>query len=207
MAKKQDNFYFLGFIRLVNYSNQAAKLLRDIIYKYDGKHLNILKNKMHEIEHTADKEKHDIIEKLVKEFITPIEREDIIAITQEIDDVTDAVEDVLLKLYMYNVQELRSDLKEFVDVIVKSCEGVQTAVNEFYNFKRSTDIQKAIIEVNRLEEVGDRIYTEAVRKLFVEEKDPIQLLIWEDIYNRFETCCDACENVVDYMETVIMKNS
>jgi uncharacterized protein Yka (UPF0111/DUF47 family) len=206
MAKKKDNFYFLGFIRLVDYSCQAADLLREIIYDYDGTKLSALKEKMHSIEHSADLEKHILIEKLVKEFITPIEREDIISIAQKIDDVTDAIEDVLLKLYMFNVQEIKDVLKEFTDVVCQCCQGLSVAVKEFYNFKHSNTLKDAIIEVNRLEEVGDRIYTEAVRKLFVESKDSTHLLIWEQMFYRFEKCCDSCEEVADAIETVIMKN-
>lgn len=206
MKKNNDNFYFLGFIRLVDFSNQAANLLREIIYNYDNKKLPELKDKMHFIEHSADLEKHLIIEKLSREFITPIEREDIIDITQKIDDVTDSIEDVLMRLYMFNVAEINQNLRDFTDVICNCCKGLAEAVREFPNFKRSDTLKASIIEVNDLEEVGDRLYISSVRDLFTSAKNATELIVWEEIYNLAEKCCDACENVADAIELVVMKN-
>lgn len=206
MGKKNDNYYFLGFIRLVDFSNQAAELLRNIIENYDNAKLSELKDKMHYIEHSADLEKHLMIEKLSREFITPIEREDIIDIAQKIDDVTDAIEDVLMRLYMYDVKEINQNLRDFTEVICNCCKGLSVAVNEFANFKRSNTLKDAIIEVNNLEEVGDRLYIDSVRQLFTNTTDARELIIWEVLYNLVEKCCDSCESVADAIETVIMKN-
>ncbi|MDD3191514.1 MAG: DUF47 family protein [Bacilli bacterium] len=205
---KQDSYYFNSFVHLVEYSCRAAKLLKEVINNYDPSQLEQLKDQMHDIEHAADLAKHLIIEKLVKEFITPIEREDIIKITQDIDNVTDAIEDVLLRLYMYNVQSIREEFKEFADIIVQCCDGLIVATSEFQFFKQRkvSKLYEAIVEVNRLEEVGDRIYTNLVRNLFTTEKDPVNLVIWEELAYRFEKCCDVCEDVADAIEAVVMKN-
>lgn len=206
MGKKRDDYYFLGFIRLVEFSNQAAELLRDIINNYDHTKLSELKDKMHYIEHSADLEKHLLIEKLAKEFITPIEREDIIDIAQKIDDVTDAIEDVLIRLYMYDVKEINQNLREFADVICSCCQALTNTVNEFANFKRSNTLKDAIIAVNNFEEVGDRLYITSVHELFTSNLDTRDLIVWEVLYDLVEKCCDSCENVADAIETVIMKN-
>jgi predicted phosphate transport protein (TIGR00153 family) len=207
MANKQTNYYFSAFVGLVKFATEEAEYLQRVTAQYDLSKLDVETKKMHQIEHAADIEKHKVIEKLVKEFITPIEREDIISITQKIDDVTDFIEDVMLKLYMFNVQELRDEFKDFTKVILDCTKGLETVAREFYNFKRSTTIKDAIIEVNRLEEVCDKIYIDAVHRLFAESKDPVHLMIWEDIFLSLEKCCDACEEVADTIESVIMKNS
>lgn len=206
MPKKHENYYFLAFVRLVEYTNKAAKLLESFINDYNPARLSEYKDKMHEIEHSADLEKHVLIEKLVKEFITPIDREDILSIAQKIDDVTDAIEDVLLRLYMFNVQEINNDAKEFTKIISQSTHTLLLMANELHNFKKSTTLKDAIIEVNRLEEVGDRLYIDAVRSLFISNISSKEIYIWEQMLYRFEKCCDACEDVADSVETIIMKN-
>ncbi|MFA6628122.1 MAG: DUF47 family protein [Bacilli bacterium] len=203
---KHNKFYFEEFIECVAFAKTAAKLLIEILNNYKPESIKSSLEKMHKIEHTADLEKHEIIEKLVKEFIPPIEREDIISLTQEIDDVTDAFEDVLMKLYMYNIQEIRKDAIEFARVALQCAEALHVAVTEFANFQKSTTLHQAIIEVNRLEEVGDQIYLKVVHDLFAEEVDPRTLIIWEEIYYRLEKCCDQCEDVADVIETIVMKN-
>jgi predicted phosphate transport protein (TIGR00153 family) len=206
MAKLQDNYYFQQFIKLVQFSVEAATFLKDILQNFDRRTLLADVQAMHKIEHAADLAQHELMQKLAKEFITPIEREDIIAICQKIDDVTDAIEDVLFRLYMYNVQTLRSDCGEFNDVIIEGCKALKLAIMEFPNFKRSRGIEPYIVEVNRLEEVGDRIYIDAVRRLFIEEENPVELIVWEELYHRFEKCSDSIEDVAGAIETVIMKN-
>ncbi|MDD4212664.1 MAG: DUF47 family protein [Bacilli bacterium] len=203
---KQTQFYFDEFITCVDFAKSAGKFLIEILNHYEFDSIKSSLEKMHKIEHTADLEKHQIIEKLVKEFIPPIEREDIINLAQEIDDVTDAFEDVLMKMYMYNVKEIRKDVIEFAKVALQCAEALYQAVVEFANFHKSTKLLPAIIEVNRLEEVGDRIYLKVVHDLFNEENDAKTLVIWEEIYYRLEKCCDQCEDVADVIETIVMKN-
>ena len=206
MAKKQDNFYFIGFQRLVDYSNKAAKLLLEILENYNPSLLKDFKIQLHEIEHSADLEKHVIIEKLVKEFITPIDREDIMNIAQKIDDVTDAIEDVLLRLYMYNVQSINDKAIEFGKIIHQCTSEMANMVADLPNFKKSIDLKKSIIEINRLEEVGDQLYIEAVRDTFVNESNPRNIYIWEQLFYRLEKCCDTIEIVADSIEEIVMKN-
>jgi len=206
MSKLKRNFYFISFLDLVEYPLKEAELLKEIIINYHNIDIEEEIKKMHEIEHQADMVNHEVVLKLTKEFITPIEREDIIAICQSIDNVTDAIEDVLLRFYMYNVKELRDDLLAFINIIIKSCQALDNAFEEFPNFRKSTKLKEYIVQVNYYEEKGDRLYTEAVRRLFAETKDPITLMVWEEIYYRLENCCDACEEVVTAIEGVIMKN-
>ncbi len=92
--------------------------------------------KMHEIEHSADLYMHGILNRLMKEFITPIEREDIINIVQQIDDLTDTIEDVVMRMYMYNIQSIRAEVLEFTELIVRCCLALKTALQDFHHFKK-----------------------------------------------------------------------
>lgn len=206
--KKNKNFdYFDSFVRMVEFSCESAQILQRVMTNYDPSKIKDQMIEMHEIEHGGDTCKHEMMNALVKEFITPIEREDITGIGQEIDEVTDTIEDVLMRLYMFNIQTIRPEAIEFVEVIVKCCDALKKALQDFHNFKKSTTVKTSIIEINRLEEDGDKLYTEAVRNLHTTSKDPIEIMVWSETFDRLEKCCDACEDVANMMESVILKNS
>ena len=116
------------------------------------------------IEHAADLEKHKLMEQLTKEFITPIEREDIILLFQQIDDVTDCIEDVARKLYMYNVTSIRPEMTEFAEIIHQCCVVTKDALSEMPRFQKSETLKTHIIRVNELEEAGDRLHFSAMRR-------------------------------------------
>lgn len=207
MAKKENNYYFDSFAKGVSYANEAAALLQECLENYDASNMKEHLDEMHKIEHEADTVKHDMMEKLVKEFLPPIEREDIVELSHTIDDVTDSIEDVLLGMYMYNITSLRSEVKEFTKLISRCCAALKEMTQEMHNFRKSSVLQEKVIEINGLEEEGDRLYTEAMHRLYAEEKDPIAILAWTTMYDRFEKCCDGCEDVADMVEQVVMKNS
>lgn len=199
--------YFDSFVRMVEFSCKAAQLLQEVMKNYDPSKIKEQMIEMHEIENNGDYCKHEMMNALVKEFITPIEREDITGIGQEIDEVTDTVEDVLMRLYMFNIKSIRPEAIEFVDVIVKCCDALKKALQDFHNFKKSPTVKESIIQINCLEEDGDKLYTEAVRNLHTTSKDPIEIMVWSETFDRLEKCCDACEDVANMMESVILKNS
>lgn len=207
MARKNDFDYFDGFIKLSEYCCSAAEMLDDIIRNYDAGSLQKKMKEMHEIEHAADLEGHEIIRRLSREFITPIDREDIISLLHEIDDVTDLIEDVLLHMYMYNVKTMREDAMGFSEIILQSVEELKETFREFKNFRKSKEIHKKIVHINKLEEDGDNLYTEAVRKLHMTSTDTIEIMTWTVAFNSFEKCCDACEEAANVVESIIMKNS
>lgn len=207
MVRKNEFDYFDGFVRLSEYCCNAAKMLDEILINFSADLLEEKMKEMHEIEHSADIEAHDIIRRLAKEFITPIEREDIVVLVHEIDDITDTIEDVLLHMYMYNVREIRNDALRFSKLILKSCEELKVAFEEFKNFRKSKNIHDKIVLINKLEEDGDHLYTEAVRKLHMTSTNPIEIMTWTTAFHRLEKCCDACEEAANIIESVIMKNS
>jgi predicted phosphate transport protein (TIGR00153 family) len=188
-------------------SRRAAVELERILTNFNVDELGVNMEKLHAIEHEGDTQKHNVVEKLVKEFITPIEREDIMELTDQIDDVTDAVEDVLLKIYMFNIRSISDDAIKFVHIVGKCCNELLHVFEEFESFKKPHTLHESIVELNRLEEEGDALYITAVRKLHVSESDAKGVAAWTEIYNSMETVCDACEHVADLVEHIIMKNT
>ncbi|NLT47825.1 MAG: DUF47 family protein [Clostridiales bacterium] len=205
MARKND--YFDTFVKLVEYSCKAARLLIEVMTDYHPEKLEERMHEMHEIEHSADLEKHLMMERLAREFITPIEREDIMEMAHQIDNVTDSIEDVLMRLYMFNITVIRKDALDVAIIIEQCCEELKKALEEFSNFRKSKTLHKHIVEVNRLEEVGDKMYTEATRRLYVSEMNPVAVSAWTHVFHILEKACDACEDVSDVIESVMMKNS
>lgn len=207
MANKKGNDYFEMLSELVDYSCSAANLLHDTLLNFDVNEIENKIKEMHDIEHTADVKKHNMMDKLVKEFITPIERGDIAELAHEIDNVTDAIEDILARIYMFNITSMRKEALEFANIIIKNCNELKGLMKEFRNFKKSSEIQKLIVNINGLEEEGDKLYTMSIRNLYTTSKDPVELMTWTDTFKYFERCCDACETAANVVESVIMKNS
>ncbi|HBL35635.1 MAG TPA: DUF47 domain-containing protein [Firmicutes bacterium] len=206
MAKKKDVNYFDTFVELVQYSCDAAILLNEIVNDFHTDELEAKMEQMHEIEHAGDEGRHAMMKRLAREFITPIEREDIVSLADAIDNVTDTIEDVLLRIYMFNFTKMHEDVVKMAAIIVQCCEALKEAVAEFANFRKSQTLHKLIIEINRLEEDGDDLFVKATRELFVNEKDPVQIMAWRETLDYLEKCCDACEEVSEVIESVMMKN-
>jgi uncharacterized protein Yka (UPF0111/DUF47 family) len=207
MSKKKGNNYFKMLKGLAESTVQAAAALESILTDFRLEALDGNMEKLHGIEHGADEKKHDLIKKLAKEFITPIEREDIMDITDLVDDVTDAIEDVLLKLYMFNIKKIKPEALKFIGIIKKCCNKLLNVFNEFENYKKPKALFGLIVELNLLEEKGDELYIKVLRDLYTSDLDVKEIIAWTEIYGVMETVCDTCEHVADVVEHVVMKNS
>ena len=148
MSKKQDDYYFDNFMKCAEYSCKAAYLLKEILTEFQPEEISKKMEEIHEIERQADTQRHEITDKLAKAFITPIEREDIIALSHHIDDVTDKIEEVLIRVYINNVQEMCQEVFLMLDVVIECCEELQTLLKEFKNFKHSKELKPSIIRMN-----------------------------------------------------------
>ena len=199
MARKQDAYYFDNFIACAEESCHAASLLRKVLGDFKPQELEKYLEEIHEIENRADGKKHEMLDRLAREFIPPIEREDIVELSQHIDTVTDKVEDVLLRIYMGNAQEIEPD--------AQSCDKFRELLTAFADFRRSRNLKDLIIQINALEETSDRLFMKSMRKLHTECSDPLHIIVWREIYIYLERCADACEHVADTVESIVMKNS
>ncbi len=207
MAKKQDAFYFNTFISAVDCACQAAAILDDTLHNFHPELLNERLETIHAVEHQADCKKHELMEVLAKAFITPIEREDIMLLSQNIDDLVDKIEDVLIRLYCNNIQTIRPDALQISERIVKACAAVTSVMEEFADFKHSKKLRQHIIDVNTLEEEADTLFIQSIRDLHVNCGDPMEVFSWHELYRYLEHCMDACEHIADVVESVVMKNS
>ena len=206
MIRKRGYNYYEVFQRMVSHSCEASEMLRSIIDNYKVDTLSRRIVDMHKIEHSADLEKHAMMKNLLKEFLPPIEREDIIQLADQIDNVTDSIEEIALRLYMYNIKTIRDEAFEFVKIIKSSTDTMKQMMDEFPNFRKSSSIHKYIVEINDKEEEGDRLYTAAMRRLYIESDDPVEIVVRTQVFQCLEDCCDACEDVADIVESIIMKN-
>ena len=206
MAKKKFD-YFNYFKEVSDIICEAAQHLNDTLHDFNAEDLQSEINLMHEIEHRADSTRHNMTGLLAHEFITPIEREDIVSLAQQLDTVVDSMEDVLLRIYMFNVKEIKADAVEFSEIIIKCAKELNAVLAEFKNFKNSQIIKEKIVAVNNYESEGDKILVDGIRKLALGELSEKELFVWTDIYEHMEDCLDACEDVTEIIESVIMKNT
>lgn len=204
---KKTNEYFEMFMELGGFANSCAVELEKILKDFDPDALEKNMDALHKIEHAADDKKHTLMKRLAKEFITPIEREDILAMAGELDDIVDGIEDILIKIYMYNIRNIRSECLEFLQVIIQCCNVLDKILHEFPRFRKSQTIHDDIVELNRLENVGDKLHTQAMRALYAQGGDPLEVMAWSAVYSRMEHCCDSCEHAANVVEEVIMKNT
>ncbi|HNZ14550.1 MAG TPA: DUF47 family protein [Anaerolineaceae bacterium] len=204
---KKDNNYFKMFIDIAADAITAATHLKETINNYDPEKIHEQMLAMHEVEHAADNKKHQMMEKLIAEFITPIEREDIITLSWALDDVLDYMEEIYQILFMHNVKSMREEALVFGELIYQSTVALKTCFDEFEHFKRSKILPKRLIEVNAIEEKADKLYIDAVRRLHLDESDPSKVHTWSVLFLQLERTIDRIEQVADTIELVIMKNS
>ncbi|HIQ81803.1 MAG TPA: DUF47 family protein [Candidatus Pullichristensenella stercorigallinarum] len=207
MAKKNGYSYFAFFREMIDCACEAATALNSMFSDYQSANLRQEADAIHRIEHDADLKKHDMMSHLLREFLPPIDREDIVNISHVLDEVVDLIEEVVICLYMNNIQKCRPDVVPMVSLIAKQCEELKKLMAEFENYKKSDKLMESIIVINTLEEEGDRLYLEAMRSLTLGCADALELVAWRDIYSSLEDCCDACEKVADAVEEVVMKNT
>lgn len=202
---KKEAVFFKLFSEAVEKSFQASKALEELMNNYED-----VENKVKAIsnmEHECDLQTHNIFKHLNAAFITPIDREDIFLITKELDNIADNIDEVANRFIMYNVKEIKKEAIEISRLITLSIKELSELMEELVHLKISDKLKKKIIEINRLENQGDIIFREAVKKLFAEEKDPLEVIKWNGILAYLEKALDACEEVANIIEGVVMKHA
>lgn len=207
MASKQDKFYYQNLIDAAEISVKAAEYLVECLEGYDPEKFHERLDKMHAFEHHGDEKKHEMSHALAKAFVTPVDREDLAQISQNIDEVTDSVEEVLQRFYMDQIKEVTPEAVEFSKKIVECCRQMKDMLGEFENFKKPAKLHQMVVDLNHTEEECDRLYMEACLNLRRISREPLDIFFWREIYDEMEDCSDACEHVGDCIETVVMKNS
>jgi predicted phosphate transport protein (TIGR00153 family) len=201
---KDFNFFKL-FEEQVSYAVDAARFFKEVVSQ--GCVSEDALSKMASIEHQADDVAHTIIEQLNKTFITPIDREDIHALTMRLDDIVDMIDTIVSRMRIYNITGVDKNLVEFAEVIEQSVQAVARAIGGLRNIKNVKVVFDACVEVNRLENVGDTMRDTVLMELFEARKDPIAVIKWKDIYQDAETVLDVCEDVAHIVDSIMVKQA
>ncbi|MFN7973215.1 MAG: DUF47 family protein [Acidobacteriota bacterium] len=164
-------------------------------------------SRIKEIEHETDVITHRCVEELHKTFITPIDRDDIHRLITRMDDIMDFVEAAAERIALYELKEMTPELKDLADLLVRAVEEVKSAVSGLRDMKNAPQVVKHCIDINRLENEGDQILRNAVARLFREEKDPIVVIKWKEIYENLESATDRCEDVANIVEGVVLEHA
>ncbi|HET9332885.1 MAG TPA: DUF47 family protein [Gemmatimonadota bacterium] len=160
-----------------------------------------------DIEHEADSITHDCVEALHKTFITPIDRDQIHMLISHMDDIMDYVETVSDLCVLYNVTGMTQDARDLAAVLLDATLHIEGAVKGLRDMKHAETISAACIEVNRLENAGDELLRRAVARLFDEEKDPVAIIKWKELYENLEIATDRCEDVANIIEGIVLENA
>ncbi|MFL0246602.1 DUF47 domain-containing protein [Candidatus Clostridium stratigraminis] len=204
LTPREDKFYDL-FIDSAKTIHEASVMLVDLIKNYTNVE-NKVKN-IEEMEHKGDKQVHDIMQQLNKTFITPFDREDIYAIAKQMDDIMDAIEATAHRFIMFNVGTIEQSAVVLTEMIENQCRELISLMEELKNMKKSKKLTEKIIEINRIEDEGDKIFRKAITALFNEQIPALHVIKWREIFDYIEQTLDACEDVANTVEGVVMKNA
>jgi uncharacterized protein len=197
-----DRAYFELFEEAGRNVLHTAELLDTMLSDYpDSKHLAA---DIKECEHEGDRITHDIIDRLNHTFVTPIDREDILALASALDDTVDYTEEVADYLGLYRIEAPMEQAIQLAGVLHSAAKEIAEAIPQLRGFR---DISSHTVEINRLENEGDRITRGAMASLFDTGIDPMVVIRWKDLFERLEAAIDSTERVANIMEGVVIKNS
>jgi len=197
----KEHDYFRLFSDLAANLDEAAQLL--VRFMEDYGHAKSLAAAILEHEHVGDKILHDIVKRLNKSFITPIDREDIYDLVATMDEVLDNIEEAVDEMLLYRVQGPTEYARRQAHVIGEAAHVLHQIIDDL---EKPTDLMDRIIRVNSLENEGDRISREAMAALFDDEMDTREVVKWKDIYDALESAVDECEHVANVIESIVLKH-
>lgn len=199
---KEEKFFAL-FLDQVRYISEAAVLLLQGAQAGNAE-LERVAEQIAILERKADEVIHDVFRRLNQTFITPLDPEDIHSLSTHLDDVIDSIEEASHRMVIYNIEPIPPVVIEVCKNIVASAKSLEAAFEALNSNKK---IIEHCIEINRIEDVTDDIVRKAVKDLFAQEKDPIQIMKLKEIYELLEQATDYCEDVADALQNVVVKNS
>lgn len=208
MMRKKKFDFFSAMQHLADDALKASSTLTEMINDYQPDKYAERSQLINEIENDGDSDVKEVMNELYVAFITPIDREDIVQLVDKLDNIIDGLNGLSYEFHYLNIQEMRPDTDKFMDLINDGIKAVQQSVKEFSHFKNSKTLVQNIENTNRIESLGDELYTKHLRKLFCdEENDPITVISWQKIYAGFEKVLDACEDCADVIGGLVIKNS
>jgi len=201
----RQNNYFDYFEQLAGLGAQGAREMSE--FSKDGANFTQIAARIKKLEHDADEVTKTCLGTLHKTFITPIDRNDIYTLITKMDDIMDFVEAAADRLALYDIPTMTKEVGDLARCLVQSAEHVLGAVSSIRDLGKPNGILQHCIEINRLENVADGLLRSALARLFREEKDPIAVIKWKEIYETLESATDRCEDVANIIEGVVLENS
>jgi len=201
LLPKEERFYD-AFVSLAEEIRRGASVLEEMLAPEQP--LWDKADEIKEIEHKCDFLTHEIIQRLHSTFVTPLDREDIHSLARSLDDVMDAIDASATIVRLYQIKVVRNDARDLARIIMASAEQVVKAMKAL---ERRKGVAEPAVEINRLENEADRAHLAAVRRLFEEERDPIQIIKWKEILDFLEDATDRCEDVANVLEGVVVKHA
>jgi predicted phosphate transport protein (TIGR00153 family) len=183
----------------------AARLLKDLVDNYDRPESKVVH--ITEAERKGDFILHEINDLLNKTLITPLDQEEISALTHGIDDVVDIIEQAAVQMQLYKIETPTDEAHGLCELIVRCAEEVNIAIPLLRDKKGLEKIQSHVVEINRLEREADALHRRALERLIAESRDDwFEFLRWKDIYEKLEDATDLCEDIADVLQTVVLKH-
>ena len=201
LLPREERFYD-DFVALAEEIRRGASILEEMLAPEQP--LWDKADEIKEVEHKCDFLTHEIIQRLHRTFVTPLDREDIHSLARSLDDVMDAIDACAAIVRLYQIKVVRPDTRELTRIIVASSEQLVKALKAL---ERRKGVAEPAVEINRLENEADRAHQMAVRRLFEEEHDPIQVIKWKEILDFLEDATDRCEDVANVLEGVVVKHA
>ena len=200
LIPREEKFYD-DFISMADQVKAGAMLLAEMFA--GEKPIAAKAQEIKEVEHKCDFMTHEIIQRLNKTFVTPIDREDIHSLATRIDDVMDAIDMAAGLVPLYRIDRTRYGAKELTKVIIEQIGVLRLAL---VALEKRSGVLDRTVEINRLENEADKVYKDALGRLFDEERDPITVIKWKEILSLLEQATDRCEDVANLLENVVVKH-
>jgi predicted phosphate transport protein (TIGR00153 family) len=199
----QDKIYFDILEKQAELVLKAAKLFKEMLNETKNFSENV--KKMRHLEHEGDEIVHQMIHKLHKSFITPIDQEDLADLTSLYDDVLDYIDSVANRIFLFEVKKPDGIISEFAGIIEKQVTEVNEALKHIRKMKQE-EIEKRFKQVHSLENTADDLHDKAMVELF-KEKDAVKIIIMKEIYDFLEAITDKCEDVCLVIQDIVLKNA
>lgn len=207
MGRKKQYDYFKKMEQLAENVHIAAEILEEIVDNYSTTDFSERAEKIHEIEKNSDQIVEELTNELYDAFITPIEREDILVVSERLDDILDGVNAMTYLFENLVITQMRAETDKLAALVTEAAKGVHEAMKEFPKLKNSKDLKKLISDVNYVESQGDRLYSRLKKHLFSKEQDVLEIVKWKEIYDGFELIINYHEDAVDLIDGMIIKNT
>ena len=200
LLPREEKFY-TDFLALADELKRGARLLEEMLAP--ERPVWDKADEIKAVEHKCDFLTHEIIQRLNRTFVTPLDREDIHALARSLDDVMDAIDASAALVRLYRLESVRVGARELARTITMSAEQVHLALEAM---EKHNSLTTHAIEINRLENEADRIHQQAVSRLFDDERDPIVVMKWKEALDFLEDATDRCEDVANVLEGVMVKH-